>query len=302
MNNIRRKILITLSEISGSGLTYFLWKLQETKSANPTAEETAYELKCGILAFAIVVFVNILAVFSEWRYKDRVCRDWLRSLMEVVYTDVGRDAYMPRISIYRPMLGFWLFFRYVFCIGPHVMFRNGFSKIPMFWKNAPWHWGRTYLYLWERKVTENECCSQTVIKTTYVNDPGNGVVDHFYRLNKSGTKQTTAISNINLPSSNPFSQNYVRKIGNIQLSENDLKKLNTYFDESYLDKNNYDFFNAMQRHSTDFHVTILTDSNQKKWGVMLIESDVEKDKTFKEMLDDKTERYAQLFSSLHQIV
>lgn len=302
MRNIWRIIILTIAELSGSALTYYLWRLQETKPSNPSSNDIESELSTACVAFMIVVLVNVLVVANEFRYKNRVCRDWLKSLMEVIYTEVGGKTYKPRISIYRPMLGCFAFFWYVFWIGPHVINRNGFSNIGLFWKNAPWHWGRTYLYLWDRKVTENEGCSQTIIRTTYVREKENGVLDTFHRCKSSGDVQVPSISNIRIPEEYPVQGGYAKKISNTTLSKEEIALLLQHLKGTYINESNYCLFKAMQKHSTDFHVTVLNDSNQKFWGLLVIESEMDKKSTFAEKLGDKVERYSQLFSSLHQVL
>ena len=288
--NVMRKAITYFYLISGSLLTASLWALQEAK--NYCAQDCFLVKNSFTIGLTISVIVLILSLSYCVLYynSDKIILDkWVHMLLEHILEQyLAKDSYNTRLTVFKPKMG-WKTWGYYIC---HVLLGNlwdNFKKgrLLLAFSNFPIHGRTIYLQQSDRVASTKNPGSMTIFKTTVRGESYDGIADKCYRENHEYYFATaTSLNGIVIPEKYP------------EGADDNSRIIRDYMSAMYLGREYYDVLRGMNFKTKQALAFPLRMPDESIWGIVVIDTDDNIEKTLEELLKDHIGDYKVMFRSM----
>lgn len=281
-----------LDKVMAAVLTALLWYLQEfegDKNFSCPDYLAKYKFEIAYFGLLVTLLTALITSLYEELTKRRAIDSWAKNFMSHIIEQhlCGGDS-KTRITIFKPQKGYKLILPYIFCYPIKAFFMTDYKiNGQAFWSNIPYKLFSDYLAVYSRYCYSSNKKSYTHFMVSSRTDRAyNGIADKCYREQVESSAYTPLINHEDLAKSYEKANSRVKK----------------YMADSYIDSKYYDALRSMNTISNNLYAVPIFYSNQKIWGVMIIDSVSKKEIDFQEFLEDYIAQYQNIFSFTIQIL
>lgn len=285
---VMKKVITYLYLISGSVLTFLLWLLQEVKNDLPVDCFVAqYEVEIGLAIMGVVMSLSYyyLYIISD----ETTLNKWTHMLLKHILSQyLANDNYNTRLTLFKPKIGWKAWAPYI-C---HVIIGNLFDNIRnhtflLSLRNFPFRARTVYLQQSDRVASSKLPGSMTIFRTSVRGGSYNGVADRCYREDHDSLfAQTDSLVGLTIPKFYPEGK------------DDNSKNIRTYMERMHIGREFYDVFRGINFKAKQVLAFPLRNSDESIWGVVVVDTEDNFEKSLKDLLKDHIGDYQVMFRSM----